>query len=195
MAKRENLHTETNSIKPTDFDAAEYREIHAQRRALIQYYNLWFAIGSIIAFGAYWFILNLSFTMASRPMLAAGAIVASAIIWFSYRAVLSIDREVVLLYPRIIYLELILGYDFYCDFLRRRPRGNNERSFIERCEQIEADNPQQFWDKLYSLFNQNDFPADRRLSLHFRKATYLSIGLFWVIVGVILAPHYFPLGK
>lgn len=178
-----------------EFHATEYKEIHEQRMALIRSYNMWFAIGCGVAFGSYWLILNLSLTMSSRPTLIAGALVASAIMGFSYRAVLSIDREVVALYPRIVFLELLLGYDFYRDYLRRRPRGNSERSYVERCEQIEADDPKQLWDGVYSLFNQKDFPSGRRLSVHFRMATYMSIILFWIIIALILVPQYFPMAK
>ncbi len=180
---------------PSDSNGTEYREIHKQRLALIRTYNMWFAIGCAIAFSSYWFILYLSLTMASRPMLIAAALVASVIIWFSYRAVLSIDREVVSLYPRIIFLELALGYDFYRDYLRGRPRGNSERSYIERCEQLDAEDSRLLWKKIYSLYNQSDFPAGRRLSAHFKKATYLSVILFWIIIALILAPQYFPLAK
>lgn len=196
MAKQtEKLQSVTDNLNATEFHITEYKEVHEQRMALIRSYNMWFAIGCAIAFSSYWLILNLSLTMSSRPTLIAGALVASAIMGFSYRAVLSIDREVVALYPRIIYLELLLGYDFYRDYLRRRPRGNSERSYVERCEQIEATEPQQLWNKVYSLFNQTDFPAARRLSVHFKKATYLSIILFWIIIGLILVPQYFPWAK
>lgn len=190
----------TRQIKNMTLDAdtlyaTEYKEIHQQRTALIRFYNMWYAIGCGVAFSSYWLILNLSLTMSSRPILIAGALVASAIMGFSYRAVLNIDREVVALYPRIIFLELLLGYDFYRDYLRRRPRGNSERSYIERCEQIEADGPKQLWDNVYSLFNQKDFPSARRLSVHFRLATYSSIVLFWLIIGLILVPQYFPMAR
>ncbi|MBL4726694.1 MAG: hypothetical protein JKY83_08490 [Rhizobiaceae bacterium] len=187
--------TRNTKLDVDTLHATEYREVHEQRMALIRFYNVWFAIGCGVAFSSYWLILNLSLTMASRPTLIAGALVASAIMGFSYRAVLSIDREVVGLYPRIIFLELLLGYDFYRDYLRRRPRGNSERSYVERCEQIEAENPDHLWDNVYSLFNQKDFPSGRRLSVHFRAATYLSIILFWIIVALILVPQYFPMAR
>ena len=50
----------------------------------------------------------------------AGGVTASCMIWFAYRAVLNIDRAVVAFYPRIVFLELILEYDFYHDDLNRR---------------------------------------------------------------------------
>ncbi len=193
-----NMITEQAQKTPMDtssFRAMEYAEIHNQRLALIRSYNMWYAIGCGIAFSSYWLILNLSISVGSRPMLIAGAVVASVIMWFDYRAVLSIDREVVALYPRIIFLEFVLGYDFYRDYLRCRPRGNSERSYIEKCEQIQTENAQQLWDEIYSNFNQNDFPPSRRLSAHFKIITYLSIALFWIIIALILAPQYFPVAS
>ncbi len=186
--------TSSRPSSASDSGSLEYAEVHEQRMALIRSYNMWYAIGCIIAFGSFWMMLNLSLTIASRPMMIAGAIVASAVIWFTYRAVLSIDREVVRLYPRIVYLEIMLGYDFYRDYLRRRPRGNSERSFVEKSEQLSAENPDQLWDQIYSHFNQNDFPGSRRVSSHFRSATYLSIVLFWLTIALILVPQYFPWG-
>jgi len=197
MSTKKLIAEQTGTAMPivSGFSATEYAEIHDQRMALIRSYNMWFAIGCAVAFGSYWLILNLSLTIGSRPMLIAGTIVASAIMVFAYRAVLSIDREVVGYYPRIVYLELMLGYDFYRDYLRRRPRGNSERSFVEKCEHIRFETPEQLWAEIYSHFSQKDFPGGRRLSTHFKRATYLSIALFVLITGLILVPQYFPLAK
>ncbi len=170
---------------------AEYTAIHDQRLALIRSYNLWYAFGHVFALAFFWFLLNLSLSLSSQPMLIAAAVTASAIVWFAYRVVLGIDRGVVALYPRIIFLELALGYDFYRDYLRRRPRGDTERSFIERCEQIEASSSDELWDQIYSNFNDKDFPGDRRITAQFKSAAYLSVALFWIIIALILVPQYF----
>ena len=65
--------------------------------------------------------------ISSRPLIVAAGVAASLVVWFAYRVVLTIDRGVVALYPRIVFLELVLGYDFYRDYLRNRPRGDTER--------------------------------------------------------------------
>ncbi len=170
----------------------EYQVIHQQRMAVIRSYNLWYAFGHVIAHSYFRLLLNLSLTLSSQPLMIATALTASLMIWFAYRVVLTIDRGVVGLYPRIILLELTLGYDFYRDYLRRRHRGDTERSFIERCEGIHANNSAELWDQIYSLFNEKDFPADRRITAHFKTAACLSVGLFWVIIAMILVPDYFP---
>jgi hypothetical protein len=171
---------------------AEYKAIHDQRLALIRSYNLWYAFGHLFALAYFWFLLNLGLSLSSQPMLIAAGVTASAVVGFAYRVVLGIDRGVVALYPRIIFLELALGYDFYRDYLRRRPRGDTERSFIERCEQIEAGSLKELWDQIYSNFNDKDFPGDRRITAQFKSAGYLSVALFWIIIALVLVPQYFP---
>ena len=102
----------------------EYQVIHQQRMAVIRSYNLWYAFGHVIAHSYFWLLLNLSLALSSQPLMIATALTASLMIWFAYRVVLIIDRGVVGLYPRIIFLELTMGYDFYRDYLRSRPRGD-----------------------------------------------------------------------
>ncbi len=104
---------------------------------------------------------------------------------------LRIDRDVVGLYPRIIYLELILDYDFYRDFLRRRRRGETERAFIEKCEQITAETTTELWRGVYSNFDAKSFPGSRRLTTHFKHAAILGVLMYWIIIAVIVSPQYF----
>lgn len=170
----------------------EYHTLHDQRLAMIRSYNGWYAFGHVMAHGYFWLLLLLSLDLSSKPLLFAAAFVASLIVWFAYRVVLIIDRGVVGLYPRIIFLELMFGYDFYRDFLRRRPRGDTERSFIEKCEQMDTSAPAELWEQIYSQFKEQDFPADRRITGHFKTAAFYSVGLFWIIAAMILLPLYLP---
>lgn len=186
-----NAHGSDQPHPGSDTLEAEYKAIHDQRLALIRSYNLWYAFGHAFALAYFWLLLNLSLSLSSQPMLFAAGASASAVVWFAYRVVLGIDRGVVALYPRIIFLELALGYDFYRDYLRRRPRGDTERSFIERCEQIEAGSSKELWDQIYSNFNDKDFPGDRRITAQFKSAGYLSVALFWIIIALVLVPQYF----
>ena len=170
----------------------EYKVINDQRLATIRSYNAWYAFGHVVAHGYFWLMLLLSLDLASRPLLIAAALIASLIVWFAYRVVLTIDRGVVVLYPRIIFLELSLGCDFYRDYLRSRPRGNTERSFIEKCEHLHAESEADLWEQIHSQFKDQDFPADRRITRHFKSAAYYSVILFWIVVAAILLPVYFP---
>lgn len=173
---------------------SEYKVTHDQRLSVIRSYNYWYGFGHVMAHGYFWLMLNLSLDISSQPMLVATGVAASLIVWFAYRVVLWIDRGVVSLYPRIVYLELLLGYDFYRDYLRRRPRGDTERAFIEKCEQLDASAPAELWNQIYSQFKDQDFPADRRITAHFKRAAWLSMGLFWIVIAIILQPQYFPMG-
>jgi hypothetical protein len=170
----------------------EYKVIHDQRLSQIRSYNYWYGFGHVVAHAYFWLVLLLSFNLGSRPMLFAAAFVASLIVWFAYRVILTIDRDVVRLYPRIVFLELVLGYDFYRDYLRRSPRGETERAFVERCEAIKASSDDDLWQQMYNVFKEQDFPADRRITGHFKPAAYFSVGLFWLVVAVILIPLYLP---
>ena len=170
----------------------EYKVLHDQRLAVIRSYNVWYAFGHVVAHGYFWLLLFLSLDLSSKPLLFAAAVTSSFIVWFAYRVILTIDRDVVRLYPRIVFLELLMGYDYYRDYLRRRPRGETERSFIEKCEQIETASAAELWEQIYSQFKQQDFPADRRITAHFKHAAFLSIALFWIVTGMILLPLYFP---
>jgi hypothetical protein len=152
----------------------EYKTIHDQRLAVIRSYNIWYAFGHVMAHVYFWLMLFLSLDLASRPLLIAAAITASMIVWFAYRVVLTIDRGVVCLYPRIIFLELSLGYDFYRDYLRSRPRGDTERSLIEKCEQLHTESTTELWEQIHSQFKDQDFLADRRITGHFKSAACYS---------------------
>ena len=174
--------------------AAEYAAIHAQRINLIRTYNMWYAFGIGVSLTTYWVLVHLSLSISSLPLVFAGAAIATIIVAFAYRVVLTIDRDVVALYPRVVFLELVLGYDFYRDFLRRRPRGDTERSFIEKCEQIDAKDTLELWREIYSEFNARDFPGGRRLTRHFRLAAVLCTIMYWVVIGFIVLPQYFSSG-
>lgn len=185
--------TETNiglASPPGRVHDTEYKAIHDQRLALIRSYNLWYAFAHGMAHAYFWLMLALSLRVSSQPLMISAAVTASLIVWFAYRVVLTIDRGVVALYPRIVFLEIILGYDFYRDYLRNRPRGDTERSFIETAERVEASNEAELWQQIYSQFREHDFPADRRITAHFKSAALLSVALFWIIIAVILTPQY-----
>lgn len=172
----------------------EYKVLHDQRLAVIRSYNLWYAFGHVLAHAYFWMLVFVALDLSSSPLLFAAAVTASLIVWFAYRVVLIIDRDVVRLYPRIIFLELTLDIDYYCAYLRNRPRGDTERSFIEKAMQIQAANPADLWTQIDDQFMERDFPADRRITAHFKRAAYLSMALFWIIAAIILQPTYFPIG-
>ena len=62
----------------------EYMAIHEQRLALIRAYNIWYIVGHAMALAFYWLLLYLSLRLASRPLLIAAGVTASAVVWFAY---------------------------------------------------------------------------------------------------------------
>lgn len=174
--------------------STEYAAIQDQRVALIRSYNIWYVFGVATSLSSYWVVVFMALRVSSVPLMVSAGVIGTAIVWFAYRVVLNIDRGVVALYPRIIFLELVLGFDFYRDYLRRRPRGETERSFIEECEQIDVETTDDLWREIYSHFNAKDFPGSRRLTEHFRLAAILTTAMYWIVIGVVIVPNYFGRG-
>jgi hypothetical protein len=96
----------------------------------------------------------------------------------------SIDDVVIALYPRIIFLEIILDYQFYRDYLRRRPRGESERRFIEKCENISAPNTAHLWREIHTDFNSKDFPRSRRIHRHYWWMAIGSVIVYWATIVI-----------
>ncbi|MDP6788543.1 MAG: hypothetical protein QGI13_15600, partial [Rhodospirillales bacterium] len=101
----------------------EYIAIHDQRIALIRSYTVWYFIGLPTSIAVFSFFIYFGLTIGNIPLIALGGIISSLISWVTYSISLAVDREVVGLYPRIVFLEILLGYDFYREYLRRSPRG------------------------------------------------------------------------
>ncbi|MDA1001681.1 MAG: hypothetical protein O2807_14335 [bacterium] len=110
----------------------EYVAIHDQRIALIRSYTVWYFIGLPTSIGVFSFFIYFGLSIGNIQLIALGGIISSLISWVTYSISVSVDRDVVGLYPRIIFLEILLGYDFYREYLRRSPRGETERSFVEK---------------------------------------------------------------
>ena len=123
-------------------------------------------------------------------MIALGGIISSIISWVTYSISVGVDRDVVALYPRIIFLEILLDYDFYREYLRRSPRGETERSFVEKCENTNAETTDELWREIKNNFNLKDFPGQRRMTKHYKRIAIGSIATYWVTIALIL-PLFF----
>ena len=93
----------------------EYLAIQEQRVALIRSYNFWYVFGVAASLSSYWLLMFMALSVSSLPLIVAAGVIGTTIVWFAYHVVINIDRGVVALYPRIVFLELLLGYDFYRD--------------------------------------------------------------------------------
>ena len=162
----------------------EYVAIHNQRIALVKNYTTWYVVGLTVSMAVFWMFLWAGLTSVNLPLLIFGGLVSSGLVWMAHGVSCSIDSGVIALYPRIIFLEIILDYQFYRDYLRRRPRGESERRFIEKCENLSAPNTAQLWREIHTDFNSKDFPRSRRIHRHYRWMAIASVVVYWVTIAV-----------
>jgi hypothetical protein len=92
-----------------------------------------------------------------------------------------VDRAIVGLYPRIVALELILGYYFYRNYLRNL--GPTEGEFVRTCERIKAKNTNDLWNMVQSNFHPLAFPARRRGHISLNIVALRAVAGF--LVGAI----------
>ncbi len=161
----------------------EYVAIHNQRIALVKNYTTWYVVGLTVSMAVFWMFLWAGLTSANLPLLIFGGLVSSGFVWMAHGVSCSIDSGVIALYPRIIFLEIILDYQFYRDYLRRRPRGESERRFIEKCENISVPNTAQLWREIHTDFNSKDFPRSRRIHRHYRWMAFGSVLVYWFTIA------------
>lgn len=164
----------------------EYLAVHSQRAALIRNYTNWYIIGLSISMAVFWVFMWVALTSVNLPLLVFGGVVASFFVWMSHSVSASIDQGVVALYPRIIFLEIILDYHFYRDYLKRRPRGESERRFIEKCEAIQSKTTDELWEQICTDFNPSDFPGKRRMFKHYRLMAWGSLVIYWLTIAMII---------
>jgi hypothetical protein len=164
----------------------EYLAMHDQRLALIRNYTNWYIIGLCISMAVFWVFMWVALTSVNLPLLIFGGAVATFFVWMSHAVSRTIDRGVVELYPRIIFLELLLDFHFYRDYLKRRPRGETERRFIEKCEANQSATTDELWTQICADFNPSDFPRRRRMFRHYLAMALGSLAIYWVTIALIV---------
>lgn len=164
----------------------EYLAIHDQRRALIRNYTNWYIIGLTISMAVFWVFMWVALTSVNLPLLIFGGVVASFLVWMSHVVSCSIDDGVVALFPRIIFLEILLDYQFYREYLKRRRRGETERRFISKCEAIEITTTDDLWAQICTDFNPRDFPRRRRMFKHYKLMAFGSLAIYWLTIAMII---------
>lgn len=164
----------------------EYLAVHDQRIGLIRNYTVWYMVGLGVSMAVFWVFMWVALTSVNLPLLIFGGLVASAFVWMAHVVSASIDAGVIGLYPRIVFLELVLDYRFYRDYLRRQTRGETERRFVEACEAIEAETTDDLWAKISALFNPRDFPRGRRIYRQYRWMALGSVVVYWVTIAMIV---------
>ena len=165
----------------------EYLAIHDQRLALIRNYTNWYITGIASSMAVFWVFMWVALTSVNLPLLVFGGMVASFFVWVSHSVSVSIDQGVVALYPRIIFLEIVLDYHFYRDYLKRRPGGETERRFIQKCEAIQSTTTDEMWNQICTDFNPRDFPRQRRMFRHYRLMAWGSLVIYCLTIAMIIA--------
>jgi hypothetical protein len=173
----------------------EYLAVHDQRLALIRNYTNWYIIGLAISMAVFWVFMWVALTSVNLPLLMFGGVVASFFVWMSHSVSVSIDQGVVALYPRIIFLEILLDYHFYRDYLKGRPGGETERRFIEKCEAIQSATTDELWTQIRAAFDPKDFPRSRRMFRHYRLMALGSLAIYWLTVAMIIYNTFQEVGQ
>lgn len=164
----------------------EYLAIHEQRASLIRNYTTWYIVGLAVSMAVFWVFMWVALTSVNLPLLIFGGAVASFVVWISHSVSVAIDQGVIALYPRIIFLEIVLDYHFYRDYLRRRQGGGSEQRFIEKCEAVEAETTDELWERISAAFDPRDFPRARRVFRHYRNMAFGSVLIYWVTIAMIV---------
>jgi hypothetical protein len=157
----------------------EYSNIQNQRIALVKLIHLWHQIGFPAAYATFGFFLNFGYSKDKWPFLIIGAMVSSLIILLVRTYAVSIDKSVIKLYPRILALELILNYYFYRNYLRSK--GKAAKKYIEKCEEMTAQNADELQCKINCEFRAEYFPHDLRGHELLNKASVIIVVSFWAI--------------
>ena len=102
----------------------------------------------------------------------------------TYSISVSVGREVVRLYPRTIFLEILLGYSFYREYLRRSPSGETESSVCEKYETATAEAVDDLWREVKNNYNFKDFPIQRRMTKNCKRIAIGSVITCWVTIAL-----------
>ena len=107
---------------------------------------------------------------------------ATLIILFARYYTSVLDRDMVRLFPRIIFLEIVLGYRFYRDFLRAKDKTGAAGAYIAGCEELEAESPAELWEKVTGDFDPGLFPSTQRGHRILDWAAMIMVFLFVAIM-------------
>lgn len=140
----------------------EYECIHNNRIHWVNSLNQWYRLGLGGSLAAYGFFITTSVLGEKQQLLLLGTAFATGILWFCVYSALKIDKAVVGLYPRIVALEIFLGFDFYLTYLKNTKNGGTENRFVTECLQLSHDDFDQFWQQVKTKHQPQDFPSTRR---------------------------------
>ena len=163
----------------------EYQSINNERISLIRVMSIWYSITFPASIVIYGFAIQLANEHEnSRLILYTGALFASLVVVFALAYAIILDRAIVRMYPRILALEILLGYHFY----RQHLKTYNERELkelVEKCEGFDTGNAKAFNESVHKAFNDVKFPSRRRGHLKFMIAVVILVLIYFSLATYI----------
>ncbi len=131
------------------------------------------------------FFLTASLLGEKQILLITGGIFSIMGVIFCLWMALRIDRAVVRLYPRIVFLELLLGFQYYRNYLKYLGENNPEYSFVVQVENIVMVDDEETWLKTLKCFAENGFSSARRNHWPMYLATVV-LSLCYLVTAAVL---------
>ncbi|MCB2200195.1 hypothetical protein KQI63_12360 [bacterium] len=176
-------------MEPAQLDRhqTEYQMIQAERMALGQHLATWYRLGFTAAIAVLGFAiaaqLGEEVESSRKYLLVLGFIFAVAILIHCERNGHRLDRAIVRYYPRLVYLEIILGYDFYISYLTKR--NDWVKRIVSSVKQ--SNKPEDKWNYIRVHLPETRFPEKKRghnyyyLAIGIILSSYIvTICLFWI---------------
>lgn len=158
----------------TEYDCIQNNRIH-----WVDILNHWYRLGFGGSLAAYGFFLTTSVLGENQLLLLLGTPFAVGILWFCVYRALKIDQAVVNLYPRIVALEIYLGFDFYLTYLKNIKIAGTEIRFVNECQQLQRDDFEKLWSEVKKKHQPQDFPSTRR---NHKDLIFSSVALTFIYV-------------
>lgn len=170
--------------KPPNLFHFEYTNIHNHRLALLKRLDTWHQICIPASFVVFGFFYQLGASRESAILLISAAILSSIIILMMILYARRIDRKIIESYPRILTIEILLGYHFYRDYLGNL--GERESEFVRRCQEITYTCPDQLHEAVSSEFSHCYFPLTTRHTarLHFGAGVLIAAFIVMALIEV-----------
>ena len=102
------------------FYHVEYTTLHNDRMQLLRIIHQWRQIGFPSAIICYTYMANLAAEINSYIILVCGWLISIIVILWTWVITIKHDKGITRIYARLIYLEKVLDFHFYHDYLKRR---------------------------------------------------------------------------
>ncbi len=154
----------------------EYTNIHNHRLQLVRLIHLWRQIGIPGIIVSFVFIARIAIRLESAWILIFGLMIGIAISVLVHRTTLAIDKAVRSYYARIVFLEMLLDFHFFRDYLWK--------NYKELMSQITSNSSKKDIEEILSV--ENLVWKNRSSSSIWFKVYYILMSIFvaatiWII--------------